>query len=369
MIKSLYIHIPFCDSICSYCSFNKRLYNEKLAKEYINNIIRDLKVIPNKSLKTIFIGGGTPSSLSNSCLELLLSNLNNLLEDNYEFTFESNPENLLDIEKVKILSKYGINRISIGVQTFNEKLLKVLGRKHTILNVKKAVKNLRNFNISNINFDLIYGLPNQTLDDFLEDIKQVINYPIKHISLYSLTIDKHTIFNNKKIKEAEEDLLRDMSDKATELLEKYGFKKYEVSNYALEGFESLHNLTYWFNNEYYGIGISASGYENRVRYTNNSSLSKYLDGFRDRDEELIDDYNYEYEYIMLNLRTKYGINLEKYKILFKKDFVITYNKQIKELSNFICIEDGILHVKQNNFMVLNMIILKFINKLEEDYNG
>ena len=155
MIESLYIHIPFCDSICSYCSFKKQIYNENLAKEYIKNLLKDLNRIPKKSLKTIYIGGGTPSSLAECDLEILLSNLNPLLKKDYEFTIESNPENLLDIEKISILKKYKVNRVSIGVQTFNEKLLKILGRKHNEDVVYHAIENLLNNKITNINQFLI----------------------------------------------------------------------------------------------------------------------------------------------------------------------------------------------------------------------
>ena len=369
MIESLYIHIPFCNSICSYCSFNKRLYNEELAKNYVDNLIIDIKRIPKNSLKTIFIGGGTPSSLSNDLLEKLLSNLSVLLKKEYEFTIETNPENILDIQKVQIFSKYGINRVSIGVQTFNDELLKILGRKHTKKDVDLAVENLLSVNIDNINFDLIYGLPLQTKDDFIKDILISLEYNIKHISLYSLTVDENTIFNNNKVQEANEDLLRDMSDSATEILEKHGLIKYEVSNYSLPGFESIHNLTYWKNNEYYGVGVGASGYENRKRYNNEKSLNNYLKGYRYKNEEIIDDYNYEYEYIMLNLRTKFGINLYEYKRIFNKDFLSVYSNEIKELSKFLLIEDDKIHISENNYMILNTIILKFINKLEADYNG
>jgi len=369
MIESLYVHIPFCSSICSYCSFNKRLYNQKLASEYVDNLILDLKRIPKKSLKTIYIGGGTPCSLSNKDLDKLLFKLKNLLKENYEFTIESNPENLLDIEKIHILSKHGINRVSIGVQTFNINHLDRLGRKHTINDINDAINNLLKFNINNINFDMIYGLPNQTLDEFIDDVNQALKYPIKHISLYSLTIDENTIFNNLKLHEADEDLLRDMSDVATDILKKKGFIKYEVSNYSLNGYESIHNLTYWYDNEYYGIGVSASGYENGIRYTNDKNLSKYLEDKRIKKEEIIDEYNHEYEYIMLNLRTKYGIDLIKYQSIFNKDFLCFYKNELELLKEFLIIDNNFLHVKDNNFMILNTIILKFINKLEEDYNG
>ena len=369
MIKSLYIHIPFCNSICSYCGFNKRIYNEKLAEEYINNILLDLERIQPYSLKTIFIGGGTPTSLSKRLLIKLLSKLNILLDKDYEFTIETNPENILDQEKVSILARYGINRVSIGVQTFDNKLLKILGRKHTKEDVDNAINNLLFFNITNINFDLIYGLPFQTLDIFLNDINVALSYNIKHISLYSLTIDKNTIFYNEKFEEKDEDLLREMSDEATSILGGNGFHKYEVSNYCKQGYESVHNLTYWFNNEYYGVGVSASGYENRVRYTNNKSIVKYLNGNRDRDEEYIDDYNYEYEYIMLNLRTKFGINLIDYKNKFNKNFYETYENVIKELSKYLIIENDSIHISGNNYMILNTIILKFIDELEADYDG
>lgn len=369
MIESLYLHIPFCNSICSYCSFNKRLYNEKQAHEYVLNIINDLKRIPKKSLKTIYIGGGTPLSLSNVDLDLLLSSLVGLLKDEFEFTIESNPENLLDIEKVYILKKYNINRVSIGVQTFDNSLLQLLNRKHNEEIVNNAINNLIINDIRNINIDLIYGIPSQTLEGFINDINKSMKLPIKHISLYSLTIDEHTVLYNKKIEEADEDLLRDMSDAATKVLEENGFHKYEVSNYAKENFESKHNLTYWYDDEYYGIGIGASGYEGNTRYTNKTTLLDYNKGIRNFEEDNVDSFNHEYEFIMLNLRTKYGINFDRYRKIFNKDFKEFYQEEIKSLYDLIIIDEDKLVVKDNNYMILNTIILKFINKLEVMNNG
>ena len=368
MIESLYIHIPFCDSICSYCSFKKQIYNEEQSKKYILNLLDDLKRIPKCSLKTIYIGGGTPSSLADNDLEILLSNLKPLLKEDYEFTIESNPENLT-FNKAKIFNKYGVNRVSIGVQTFNEKFLKLLSRKHSLNDINEAVNNLLLNNINNINFDLIYGLPFQTLNDFILDIKYLKNFPLTHVSLYSLTIDENTIFNNLKYEEADEDLLRDMSDEATKILSEYGFNKYEVSNYSKPNYESKHNLTYWFDNEYYGIGISASGYENNIRYKNITSLKKYNEGERKFEEEKVDDFNHEYEFIMLNLRTKYGIDLDRYKEIFNKDFLKTYKNEIEKLSDFIIINNNKVTVKDNNYMILNTLILEFIKKLEDDFYG
>ena len=368
MIESLYIHIPFCDSICSYCSFKKQIYNEEQSKKYILNLLDDLKRIPKCSLKTIYIGGGTPSSLADNDLEILLSNLRPLLKEDYEFTIESNPENLT-FNKAKIFNKYGVNRVSIGVQTFNEKFLKLLSRKHSLNDINEAVNNLLLNNINNINFDLIYGLPFQALNDFILDIKYLKNFPLTHVSLYSLTIDENTIFNNLKYEEADEDLLRDMSDEATKILSEYGFNKYEVSNYSKPNYESKHNLTYWFDNEYYGIGISASGYENNIRYKNITSLRKYNEGERKFEEEKVDDFNHEYEFIMLNLRTKYGIDLDRYKEIFNKDFLKTYKNEIVKLSDFIIIYNNKITVKDNNYMILNTIILEFIKKLEDDFYG
>ena len=368
MIESLYIHIPFCDSICSYCRFKKQIYNEEQSKKYILNLLDDLKRIPKCSLKTIYIGGGTPSSLADYDLEILLSNLKPLLKEDYEFTIESNPENLT-FNKAKIFNKYGVNRVSIGVQTFNEKFLKLLSRKHSLNDINEAVNNLLLNNINNINFDLIYGLPFQTLNDFILDIKYLKNFPLTHVSLYSLTIDENTIFNNLKYEEADEDLLRDMSDEATKILSEYGFNKYEVSNYSKPNYESKHNLTYWLDNEYYGIGISASGYENNIRYKNITSLKKYNEGERKFEEEKVDDFNHEYEFIMLNLRTKYGIDLDRYKEIFNKDFLKTYKNEIEKLSDFIIINNNKVTVKDNNYMILNTLILEFIKKLEDDFYG
>lgn len=369
MIESLYIHIPFCNSICTYCSFKKRIYDDKLAHKYVLELIKDIKSIPKQSLKTIYIGGGTPCSLSNVDLELLLSNLVCLLKEDYEFSIESNPENLLNIEKVYILKKYNINRVSIGVQTFNDRLLKILGRHHNEEMVSNAINNLNSVGIFNINLDFIYGIPTQTLNEFIHDVKKIKDFNIKHISLYSLTIDEHTILFNKKIKEADEDLLRDMSDYATSILDNLNFNRYEVSNYALKGYESKHNLTYWYDREYYGVGIGASGYEKNIRYTDITTLMDYIKGNRKLDKTIVDEYNHEYEYIMLNLRKEDGINLKNYQEIFNKDFLEYYKDEILYLNNFVEIKDDYFYVKKENYMILNSIIIKFIEKLEVSSGG
>lgn len=196
--KGIYIHIPFCKYICSYCDFNKFYIQNQPVDAYISNLIEELKLVKkNDNIVTVYIGGGTPSALSNEQLELLLEAVHNTVDIGklYEFSFEANPEDLT-IERVKILKKYNINRVSMGVQTLNNNLLKILGRGHVEEDVENAIKNLKSVGITNINIDLMFALPGQTMEDLVNSMTKIVNYDITHISCYSLILEQRTKLYN-----------------------------------------------------------------------------------------------------------------------------------------------------------------------------
>ncbi len=276
-VHSVYIHIPFCDKICSYCDFIKVFYNEKYIEEYLLALEEEINNNYNgEKIETIYIGGGTPTSLKISELKKLFNILKIFkLNDNYEFTVECNIESLTK-EKLDLLKKNNVNRLSIGIQTFNEKNLKYLNRFHTKEEVFAKIKYAKDIGFNNINIDLIYALKNETLDDLKKDIDLFLELDINHISTYSLIIEPHTklyIYNENNI---DDDLDYEMYKYICKKLKENNFIHYEISNFSKRGFESKHNLTYWNNLQYYGFGLGASGFINNIRYTNTKNMNKYL---------------------------------------------------------------------------------------------
>ena len=364
-MNSIYIHIPFCSSICSYCDFAKIYYNKLFTLGYLKELEKEIKNNYNNDvLKTIYIGGGTPSSLDLEELEYLFNILDSLIKDtNYEYTIECNVENLTE-EKIKLFKKYGINRVSIGVQTFNEKYLKFLNRHHSRDDVINIINILKKYNINNINVDLIYALPGQTLEELDDDLKEIIKLDIPHISTYSLIIEPNTILYNNEIKNIDEELDFKMYEKIINKLNNYNH--YEVSNFAKPGYESKHNLTYWNNNEYYGFGVGASGYINGIRYDNTRSINNYLKGTRMVQKEYIDfNTKLENEFI-LGFRKISGIN--------KKEFYNKYHFEIKniEIINEL-IKKGLLTETDDNIYIKNIytsnnVLVEFLGVNYEKYN-
>jgi len=211
-ISSLYVHIPFCEHICNYCDFCKVFYNENICDKYLDVLLNELYSckIDNK-LKTIYIGGGSPSSLNNNQLERLLNSLHSYLDKDYEFSVEVNPENINE-EKIELLKKYGVNRVSIGIQTFNKKIIEFLGRKHSYDDVKKCVKLLNDTGITNYSFDFIYGINEQAIENINTDLELAFSLKPKHLSLYSLILEDNTILKINKYKELDEDTVREHYD-------------------------------------------------------------------------------------------------------------------------------------------------------------
>ena len=357
-INSLYIHIPFCKSICPYCDFTKFCANDEMMDKYIDELIKDIKDLQDKnySFKTIYIGGGTPSVLSLFNTQKLLFELNKLLDftTDYEFTIEANPESITE-DKLKIYKRYGINRISIGIQSFNKNILKSLNRDFSI-NYDNLIELVKKY-IQNINVDLIYGLPNQTLDNIKNDLDCFISLDIEHISTYSLSVNPGTIYYNNKIQEVSDEKSREFYDLIYKVLSRNGFNRYEVSNYSKPGKESKHNLAYRKNEEYIALGCGASGYFDKYRYKISSSLSKFIAGERKYEVEIIDDKSKEEYFYICNLRLKEGFSLEEYKNVFKKDFLIVKEKEVKKL-----IKQGLIYIKDNRVMPTyeGILLLDFI---------
>ncbi|MBR3523289.1 MAG: radical SAM family heme chaperone HemW [Bacilli bacterium] len=357
MIKAVYIHIPFCDHICSYCDFPKILSETNYQKEYLNSLKKEIETnYRNEIIETIYIGGGTPSSLSLTDLKYLLDILTVFKTRNLEYTMEVNIESI-DKDKLKLMKKYGINRISIGIETFNDKYLKFLNRNYTKKDIKPKIELIKKY-FSNINVDLMYAFPNQTIKELEEDIDAFLDLNINHISTYSLIIEPNTVLYNKNTENIDEDLDYKMYELITNKLSKY--HHYEISNFAKTGFESKHNLVYWHNENYYGFGLGAAGYIDNIRYTNTRSINNYFKGNYILDKHKLDKKETMSNEFMLGLRLIDGIDITTFKDKYKMD--IKNYKNIKELLELdkLKIENNRLFINPKYIYISNSILVDLI---------
>ena len=367
MIHSLYIHIPFCEHICSYCDFPKVLCGTFSQEDYIKTLITDIDSlsIPDNSLRTIYIGGGTPSALSLDCLKTLLSYLSKHFPSVEEFTMEANPESLTE-EKIALAKISGVNRISLGVQTANEKLLFTLNRKHNNQQVASVIKNLNEYGIENYNLDFIYGLPGQVLEDIDKDLAFALSLKPKHLSFYSLQIEEGTLLYNKKVKPCSDDNYAQFYEHVVQSLKEAGFQRYEISNFALPTYESKHNLTYWHDEYYYAAGLGASGYLPSLRYKNTASMNHYLKHQFRYQEETITPEDEEFEFLMLNLRLTQGFLLEDFKRRFQKDFLFSYQQEIEKVKPYVQISNGRFAIKEKYLYTMDQILLELLKLPQTD---
>lgn len=360
-INSLYVHIPFCSKICPYCDFVKVIDNYKFKDLYIKEIVKDISFLYEKGykFKTIYLGGGTPSILTCEQLEILLSNLQKVIENDHEFTIEANPESISE-SKLQIMKKYEVNRISIGIQSFNKDILQAINRDNSV-DYFELISLVKKY-IKNINVDFIYGLPNQTLEMVQEDLNNFIKLDVNHISTYSLILEEGTMFYNQGVKEISDEECRTFYDFILEFLIKHGFNRYEVSNFCKSGFESKHNLTYRKDEEYIAIGIGASGYVNNVRYKNSSSLSGYLKGERSIEKEVITAKDDEEYYLICNLRLKEGFNINDFKLRFNKDFAFEYKDKIAKLEKMklVRLNEGTFRCTDEGIILLDRVLIELI---------
>lgn len=360
-VDAMYVHIPFCKSICSYCDFTKIFYSFLYEEKYLNSLFNEIEKENINLCKTIYIGGGTPSVLSNEGLEKLLSFLFKYLDNDYEFTIEVNPETINE-EKVKIFKKYGINRVSVGVESFNEDILNLLDRKHSYDDIKTCIDLLNKYEIFNYSFDFIYGIRGLTINHLQYDFECIDMLNPKHLSFYSLILEDNTCLKANKYKELDEDEVVKQYDYIYKELYKRGYNQYEVSNYCKRGYESKHNLVYWKDKEYYGFGLGASGYVSQKRYINTKNLTRYLNFDYNREYEQLTTTDIKEEFIMLGLRLNEGISLNEYKYKFNEDLLIEKKDEISQLlkNKLIKISNDRLFTTYQGMLLLDMVILKLI---------
>jgi len=358
MIKSAYLHIPFCEHICHYCDFNKVFLKGQPVDDYLKALEQEMKMtvnqFPTNALETIFVGGGTPTSLNEKQLYQFCESINRNLpkHESVEFTFEANPGDLT-MGKLEILKEAGVNRISLGVQTFNEELLQKIGRVHKARDVYQTIDNAKSLGFNNISIDLIFSLPSQTLTDFKETLKESFLLDITHYSAYSLIIEPKTVFYNLlkkgKLPTPGEDVEAVMYELLMEEMEKHGFNQYEISNFSKPGFESRHNLTYWNNEPYYGFGAGAHSYLEGIRRSNIGPLKRYMDQVNNgilpvMEEHQTTKVEQMEEEMFLGLRKTAGVSIPHFIEKFAEDPLQLFEKEIVELQAKQWLEVGKNHI-------------------------
>ena len=356
---SIYIHIPFCNSICTYCDFCKIFYNKKYINDYLNNLEQEIKVrYKSEIVNTIFIGGGTPSSLDDEELIRLMNIIEIFkLNDNYEFTVECNIESITE-NKLKIMKKYGVNRISIGVESFDNSIIKLLGRNHTKKDVYNKIEIVKRY-FSNINIDLIYAAYDD-INILKSDIDCFLKLDIPHISTYSLIIEDNTMLKINGMRNIDEDIDYEMYKYIEDALEKNDYIHYEISNYAKNGYQSKHNLVYWNNEEYYGFGLSSTSYINNKRITNTKNLRKYLNGeYLDTSVYEDKDIRMENE-IMLGLRKLDGIDLDRFKEKFNVSLEDIYNIDNLVRNGYLIRDNNCIKIDKKYMYISNEIIVRIL---------
>lgn len=374
MATSLYIHIPFCDQICSYCDFPKLFTKNQNIDEYIDALLIELEIYKKKigfsKLKTIYIGGGTPTVLSKDQLIRLFNYLHNNIDFTklVEVSIESNPESLNCNELIACLLACGVTRISIGVQTLQKKLLKILERNHSKEDIIDVIHKLSTANVE-INIDMIYAIPTQTIHELEDDINTLLSLPITHISAYSLILEEHTKFYksylNDELDLLDNDLEAQMFEKVIHSFKKAGYQHYEISNFTRDK-RSYHNETYWKNLPYIAVGLGAHGQiiqnNSCMRYENTRSINAYKKALvrgelpvtnarvLTRDEQIE-------ESMFLGLRMMEGIDLAEMSTRYKTDVYAMYEKKIKKLLalKLVTYEDFSLMLTDKGIMLANEV--------------
>lgn len=369
---ALYVHIPFCKQKCFYCDFPSYAGKEGLEEDYIKALIKEIDIkCSDKIIKSLFIGGGTPSYLNEDNLYKLLKKLNSLnYIKNAERTIECNPGTLTE-SKLRIIKDCGMNRISMGLQTTDNSLLKKIGRIHTIEEFCENYNRARSFGFNNINIDIMFGLPNQSISDYEKTLNDIIKLNPEHISCYSLIIEEGTPFYNMSEKGLlnlpKEDDEREMYKLTKNILEKNGYHQYEISNYSKEGMECYHNKIYWKCDEYLGVGVSSSSYINDNRIKNIDSITEYIericigeevyeDIFKNTEKEDME------EFMFLGLRMIQGVNKDDFKKRFEKNIYDVYGEVIKDniKKDLLKEENTYIYLTDKGIEVSNWVMSEFM---------
>lgn len=382
----LYIHIPFCKQKCSYCDFCSYANKESFIKRYIQCVLKEIIEVGNNNkidfengkddlflVKTIYIGGGTPSLIDSKYIVQIIEDikLNFEIDEKAEITIEVNP-GTVTLEKLEDYKRAGINRLSIGLQSTHEHLLKEIGRIHTYLDFLDTFRFAREAGFENINVDLMIGLPNQTLEEVKDSIEEIVSMEPEHISVYSLILEENTpLF--KKVEEGlelpNEDLERKMYWAVKQTLEQNNYIHYEISNFAKQGYESKHNLDCWNQKEYIGFGVAAHSYTNGIRYSNIENLEQYIKNYEeDKTEENLvfhekqDMEAMQKEYMLLGLRKIDGVSIQEFKIKFVANPVFLYHSELEKLVNeeLLEIDGDMIKLTNKGLDLANIVWEEFV---------
>lgn len=363
MAEHLYLHVPFCKSICYYCDFCHTAYNAKLADRWLSALEKEFAMRTfSKDLKTIYIGGGTPAALEDEQLEKVLRLLVPYQNSCEEYTIEVNPETVTR-SKVQLFRQYGINRISMGLQTSDDNLLSAIGRRHTFADTKQAMHLLKQGGITNISLDIMYGLPDQSMASLRKTVEDAVSLEPEHVSLYSLTIEENTVFGKRGVEPCDSDLEADMYDWIVEALPQYGYDQYEVSNFSHKGFASCHNKAYWYYKDFYGVSAGASGKENHQRYDNTANIMRYLENPLQREEIVLSKEDEAFEMVMMSLRLVEGIDLLQYEEVTGESFAKQYGKKCEKLIQEGLLEKGDGHIRATKYgmKILNSVLVALMD--------
>lgn len=378
---SLYIHIPFCKKKCLYCDFVSFENSQKDIEPYFSALYKEIKayktiLYEEYSIDTIFIGGGTPNFVDVKYIEELMSILFDTFEinENAEISMEINPCGHISKDDFKRYKKSGINRLSIGLQSASDDMLKQIGRQHSLLDFENAFQAAREADFANINIDLIFGFYNQNVDEFRDTVRYVIDKGCEHVSCYSLKLEEETplyeMYMNEGIDIEDEDYEdRQMYRLACQMLEYSGYKQYELSNYAKPGYECRHNLNYWDTKEYIGFGLAAHSYKDYARFYNTSDMDEYLqnidmNGSAIEEIEQIDKTKQEEEFIIMALRKTIGVEYDEFKRRFGEEFLAKYNQEINYLteSGLLIVGSESAYLSDEGKNYANITMMEFISK-------
>ena len=378
---SAYIHIPFCEHICYYCDFNKVFLEGQPVDEYIQSLLTEIRLTlekhPTKVSETIYIGGGTPTSLTAKQLDVLLTGIHRYLPTHTtkEFTVEANPGDLT-AEKLDVFKAHGVNRLSMGVQTFDDRLLKKIGRKHSVQDVYDTIKLLEKKQFDNVSIDLIYALPGQTLESFRDTLTKALAFDLPHYSMYSLILENKTMFMNwvrqGRLELPTQEAETQMFEEAIIAMAQSGHHQYEISNFAKKGKESMHNLVYWDNEHYFGFGAGASGYLDQKRYKNYGPIQHYMKPLKEQrlpifETEEISRANQIEEEMFLGLRKIEGVSLRRFEEKFNQKLTTVYQSVIAELQQqqLAVLEEDYFRLTPKGLFIGNDVFEKFLLDKEE----
>ena len=370
---SIYIHIPFCIKRCFYCDFCSSILNKEKEEEYFKYLLREIDLykefLKDKEIVSVFIGGGTPSCVDSKNILNIVDRLNKYtyLKKDLEFTIEANP-NSLDSKKLDDYLSSGINRFSIGAQSFNDNLLKKIGRIHNKKQIISSIELLKENNIKNFSLDLMLGLPDQNLKDIEDSFHYIEDLNPKHISYYSLILEENTyMYKNRNLFNFSSDTEdRKMYHYLLKGLDDLNFKQYEISNFAKDGYESRHNLRYWRLKNYLSFGMSAASNIENIRFKNTENFDQYFSSLKDHsfpieDFEILDKIDRINEYIIMALRLNKGLNIDEFNKKFDEDFFKSYKKEFDKNTKL-----GLIKLDNNN-LSLTSLGLDFSNQVELDF--